>query len=185
MMVIHQLLGTRMSDTLTLERDCLFQIAEQDMISINQPKTHNYIKPISKEVARLIQKAIDYSKQRYEDTKYIFVNEEQPQKPYQYTTVQNKIVKMIHDNHLLDDDGELFGFGSHLFRHYYGVKLTELHLDDITIAKMLGHRGVTSVKHYRKMSNQQMADETRKAREKMSEIILENLEGWGGAYEQI
>ena len=66
-----------------------------------------------------------------------------------------------------------------------GVKLTELHVDDWTIAKLLGHKGVRSVQYYRKMSNQRMADETREVRNFMSQIILASLDGWGEEYEQI
>ncbi len=72
-----------------------------------------------------------------------------------------------------------------MFRHYYGVKLTEMHLDDWTIAKLLGHKDVRSVRYYRRMSNQVMADETREARKRMSDIIMENLEGWGEKYKKI
>ena len=35
------------------------------------------------------------------------------------------------------------------------------------------------------MSNQLLADETRKARQKLSAIILNNLDGWEDEYEQI
>ena len=52
---------------------------------------------------------------------------------------------MIYENDLRDDQGELFGFGSHLFRHTYGVKLTELHVDDWTISKLIGHKNVKTV----------------------------------------
>ena len=48
-----------------------------------------------------------------------------------------------------------------MFRHVYGIRLTELHLDDWTIAKLLGHTSVKNVKFYRKMSLQIIADETR------------------------
>ena len=37
------------------------------------------------------------------------------------------------------------GFGTHLFRHTYGVKLAELYLDDAAIAHLLGHRGMNCV----------------------------------------
>ena len=47
-------------------------------------------------------------------------------------------MSMIQEKQLKDDHGELFGFGTHMFRHYYGVKLTEMHLDDWTIARLLG-----------------------------------------------
>lgn len=40
-------------------------------------------------------------------------------------------------------------------------------------------------KYYRKMSNQLLADETRKARQRLSAVILDNLDGWEAEYEQI
>ena len=72
-----------------------------------------------------------------------------------------------------------------MYRHYYCVKLAEMHLDDWTIAKLLGHRGVHSVMHYRKMNNLVLAKETRKAREAQTRLLLANLDGWGEDYEQI
>ena len=44
---------------------------------------------------------------------------------------------------------------------------------------------IHNVKYYRKMSNQILADETRKVRERLSQLILENLDGWGEEYEQV
>ena len=161
LMIIHQMLGTRISDTLTLAPDCLSEKNGEIIIRIRQMKTKPYEKPISAELAALIQMAIDYTK------------------------VQYRVTAMIYDKDLRDDNGELFGFSTHIYRHYYGVKLTEMHLDDWTIAKLLGHSSVRNVKYYRKMSNQLLADETRKARQKLSAIILNNLDGWEDEYEQI
>lgn len=76
-------------------------------------------------------------------------------------------------------------FLKHMYRHYYAVKLAEMHLDDWTIAKLLGHNNLKNVKYYRKMSNQLLADDTRKARAELSERILRNLDGWEDEYEQI
>jgi integrase len=184
-MVIHQMLGTRISDTLTLQPDCVYDRDGQKMIRIHQVKTGTYEKPISADLALLIQKAVEYTKRRYGETKYIFVNEKNPDRPLQYTTIKQKVLTMIRDENLLDDSGKRFSFNSHLYRHYYGVKLTELHIDDWTLAKLLGHTRLSSVQHYRKMSNQLMADETRAVRAMMSKIIYENLDGWGEEYEQI
>ena len=184
-LIIHQMLGTRISDTLTLEKDCLFKKNGHDMIRIRSVKTKNYIKPISEELAILIQKAMEETEARYGTTKYIFVDAENLEKPLQYTTVKHKILNMIQKENLRDDKGNYFKFTSHMFRHYYGVKLTELHLDDWTLARLLGHSGLHAVNHYRKMNNQEMADETRKVRDIMSKIIYANLDGWGAEYEQI
>lgn len=184
-LVIHQMLGTRISDTLTLRRDCLYNEHGQNMIRIYQVKTDVYSKPISRELTMLIQKAIDYTIERYGEAKYIFVNESDVSRPLQYATIKYKVLAMIQREKLRDDEGKPFGFNSHMFRHYYGVKLTEMHLDDWTIAKLLGHKRLGSVQHYRKMSNQLMADETRAVRDMMTKIIYENLDGWSEEYEQI
>ena len=185
LMVIHQMLGTRISDTLTLQTDCLYRQDGHPMIQIRQMKTTTFVKPISAELEPLIEKAIEYSKKRYGDTVYIFVDEKNSKRPMQYNTVQNKVMDLIQKKDLRDDHGELFGFGTHMFRHVYGIRLTELHLDDWTIAKLLGHTSVKNVKFYRKMSLQIIADETREIRAEMSRMIRANLAGWGKEYEQI
>jgi hypothetical protein len=138
-LLIHQMLGTRISDTLTLRPDCLTRENGQDMIEIYQVKTKRYKKPISKELAKLLQSSIEYTQEKFGDTEYIFVNEKEPDRPMQYMAIKTKVMSMIQEKQLRDDHGELFGFGTHMFRHYYGVKLTEMHLDDWTIARLLGH----------------------------------------------
>ena len=184
-LLIHQMLGTRISDTLTLRKDCLIKENGKYLIEIYQVKTKRYKKPISNELAKLIQRSIEYTQEKFKDTKYIFVDENAPSRPMQYMSMKSKVMSMIQEKELKDDNGMLFGFGTHMFRHYYGVKLTEMHLDDWTIARLLGHKRLGNVQHYRKMSNQRMADETREIRQMMSDIIYTILDGWGEEYEQI
>ena len=126
-MIIHQMLGTRISDTLTLRKDCLYKNGSQDMIVIYQPKTRRYEKPISQELAQLIGKAVSYANEHYPESIYIFAAENKPEKPISYRTLQDKVLRMIYEKDIRDDNGNLFGFGTHMFRHCYGVKLTELH----------------------------------------------------------
>ena len=184
-MVIHQMLGTRISDTLTLQTDCLYEKDGETIIRIRQMKTKSYQKPISPELAALIRKAIEYTKGKHGETEYIFVNENDPSKPLQYGTIQSSVVRMIHKEDLRDDNGRHFGFGTHMYRHNYGMKLTEMHLDDWTLARLLGHSNLRNVKYYRRMGNQMLAEETRRARNKLSEMILGCLDGWEEEYEQI
>lgn len=184
-MVLHQMLGTRVSDTLTLRRDCLSMSDGVNMVTIRQVKTTVYEKPVSTEVAALIRKAIQCSEERHGEADYIFVDEKDKSRPLQYTTVKHKVLNMILKEDLRDDAGKRFRFSTHMFRRTYGAKLTELHLDDWTIAKLLGHRGVHAVMHYRKMNNVVLAEETRKARKAQTRILYANLDGWGEDYEQI
>lgn len=185
LMVIHQMLGTRISDTLTLRTDCLTKQQGETVIRIKQMKTRPYEKPISEELAMLIQAAIEDTRKLHGDTGYIFVDEKNPARPMQYGAIQHAIYKIIHREDLRDDNGRLFGFNSHMYRHYYGVKLTEMHLDDWTLARLLGHSSIRNVRYYRRMSNWLLADETRPARKTLSQMICENLKGWGEEYEQI
>ena len=177
-LIIHQLLGTRISDTLTLKTDCLSMRNNRYFIRIDQVKSVTYEKAISEEVAQLIMKAIDYTKERYGETTYIFTKKDDPTRPYQYSMIQNQIMTMIRQEDIRDDNGEFLKFGTHIFRHCYGKKLTEMHVDDWMIAKLLGHTSIYSVHHYRKIGNKLMADETRAAREKMDMILLDIIEGW-------
>ncbi len=185
LMIIHQMLGTRISDTQTLQPDCLSEKNGETIIRIRQMKTKPYEKPISAELAALIQKSIDYTKEHYGDVPYVFINPKDLTMPMTYTSIRYRVLSMIYEKNLRDDNGNLFGFGTHIYRHLYGTKLTEMHLDDWTIAKLLGHSSVRNVKYYRKMSNQILADDTRKARQRLSAMILENLNGWENEYEQI
>ena len=57
--------------------------------------------------SRIIKKAYTYLQ-----------NKDNPQKPLNYQTLREKVIRMIYENDLRDDQGELFGFGSHLFRTY-------------------------------------------------------------------
>lgn len=123
-----------------------------------------YGKPVNAELATLLQQAMRYTKEKYGQTKYIFVDRKNPERPLQYNTIQDAVFRMLRKENVRDDNGELLGFGSHLYRHYYGVKLTELHLERLAFLKLLGHQSVVNVRFYRKMSNRILAEETRKIR---------------------
>ena len=85
---------------------------------------------------------------------------------------------MVQEKQIRDDEGKLFGVGTHTFRHSYGRKLTEMNVDDQTIAKLLGHANTSSVRHYRKYGNQALADATRDVRRSIDEILGVFAEEW-------
>ena len=183
-LILHQMLGGRISDTLTLRTDCLYQENGHYIIRMYQVKTSYYEKPVPDDVAALLQKSMEYTYERYGETEYIFVNESNPTLPFQYSTLKRRMYAVIHENDIRKDNGELMGFTTHLFRHCYGMKLVEMHLDDATIAHLLGHRGVSTVYRYRRASGQFLADETKELRNTMDEILSEIIKEWDG-YEQV
>lgn len=177
--ILHQLLGTRTSDTLLLETNCIKYSNGNPVILIRQPKVKRSMeKPITEEIVKLVEKSIRYTKERYGDTQYIFVNQKNPILPLSYNSLKHSIEKMIKINDIRDDNGELLFFGTHVFRRYYGKRLTEMHVDDLTIAKLLGHSDLQNVNRYRRMGDAQIAEETRPFRNYMDMIIEEISVGW-------
>ena len=58
--------------------------------------------------------------------------------------------------------------------------MTEMHIDDWMIARLLGHKTSQSVHYYRRIGNKMMADETRATREKIDMILLDIVKEWDG-----
>ena len=183
-LILHQMLGGRISDTLTLRTDCLYQENGHYIVRMYQVKTSYYEKPVPDDVAKLIQKSMEYTYERFGETEYIFVNESNPSLPFQYSMLKHRMYALIHENDICKDNGERMGFATHLFRHCYGMKLVELHLDDAAIAHLLGHRGVNTVYRYRRASGKLMVKETEELRKTMDEILSEIIKEWDG-YEQV
>ncbi|MCR5733425.1 MAG: site-specific integrase [Lachnospiraceae bacterium] len=181
-LLVHQLLGTRISEALTITRDSIKKSARgTDMINIYQIKTHkSYSKILSPDVAALLIRSMEYTRERFGDREYIFVNDRNPEEPMQYRRVQYALNKIIIKNDLRDDQGERFTVGTHLMRHTYARKLTELHIDDMTIAKLLGQSGTDSLKYYRKMSPETLYNETKDVLDQVNSEISSILEEWNG-----
>lgn len=172
-LLLHMLLGTRISEILTLRQDCVKKRENIWWIWIEAQKSKYYSKPITDEIKALIDKAIEYTREKYQKEEYVFVNNYNPEEPMNYNSIRNHMKRIIKRYDLRDDHGELFTPKTHIFRHCYGVKLTELHVDDIVIARLLGHANTDSVAYYRRMGSKVMADETRKSRQKMDQILLD------------
>ena len=180
MLILHILLGTRISDTLTLKQDCLYQNDSGSwMIKIKQIKSgRSYCKPVNEDVIKLINASVQYTEMHFGKQKYIFVTEDNPAEPMQYSRVQYQIMAMIAKKDLRNDAGELFGVGTHLFRHNYGKTLTEAGVDDITCAKLLGHADTHSLRYYRGTTKDRMAEETLNVRKIFNDVISETVKEW-------
>ncbi|MDD6405491.1 MAG: tyrosine-type recombinase/integrase [Clostridiales bacterium] len=179
-LIIHQLLGTRISETLTLKRDNVYANADgRWMVRLTQIKTRRtYEKPINEDVKKLIEAACSYTTTKFGMTEYIFVDESKPNEPMKYSRIQYHLTKLIRVDDLRDDNGNAFKPRTHIWRHSYGKRLTELHIDDITIAKLLGHANTASLSSYRRVGNKMLADATRPMRNAMDEILADAMSRW-------
>lgn len=174
--ILQELLGTRISEVLSLTLDSIVSDRE---VYIQQGKTaKGYKKLVSEDVIKLICKAGEYTKEKFGTTKYIFVADRDPSRPMTYATLRGRIKKIITDCDLRDDTGQLFGVRTHFLRHAYGRRLAELGFDDVTIAQLLGHRSLGAVQNYRKLSKEHLAEETKVFRDNKDEILKRIVGGW-------
>lgn len=177
--MIHEMMGNRISETLTLKQNCLIRRGSSTMVRIFMVKTQKTCeKPATREVVELIQRSIAYTQRKYGKREYVFVNDRNPDRPMPYDYLRYQMRVMIQENGLVDDHGTPFGIGTHRFRNALGQRLTEMHVDDETIAEMLGHAGTTAVRYYRKFGDRAMAEETKSVRESMDEVLTQLMQGW-------
>lgn len=184
-MILHQLLGTRISETLTLLQEDLNCREGYYVLTIRQLKTRKtYEKVVSEEIASLLNKSMEYTNEKYGVRKYIFVSPKYPEKPMQYSCLMHQLRKVVYLSELKADNGEPFQVKTHRFRHNYAKRLTDLHVSDEKIAALLGHANTSTVRHYRKISNHVMTEETKAVRDSMDLVLQEIMKGWR-MYEQV
>lgn len=185
-LILHQLLGTRISETLTLRQNALKKgETGKWVIRIDQVKQRSsFEKAVSEEIKVLFERACRYTNDKFGKQEFVFVNEKEPELPMSYGRIQYQLMAVIEKKDLRDDHGEKFTVGTHTFRHVYGQKLMELGVEDATIARLLGHKGLGSVQSYRHIENQTMAAETSRMREHMDDTIKELIKEWYDTEEQ-
>ncbi len=178
LLLIHEFLGLRISDTLTLKIEDVF-FGDDPHIDILQPKTGNvYTKKMDQTLSDLLSSSIAETRKTYGDTTFIFVHDKDPTKPMKYETLMYRLRTMSIKLDLRDDNGNPLKITTHLFRHTYGKKLCDLLKDDATIAALLGQKSLSSVSYYRQMSPKVLAETTKAVKDARNEKIKQFKKGW-------
>ena len=177
-LLLHELLGLRISDTLTLKvTDIVME--PKPHLKILQQKTGNYLKKsINNDILLLLNASIKETYETYGEQEYIFVCDKDPKSPLPYKTVYYRLQVLIYTHDLKDDHGNPLTAGTHIFRRTYGKKLCDLNLDDVTIASVIGHHGTGSVANYRRMSSKVLAANTKTVIDKRNDKIHKYRKGW-------
>lgn len=160
-------LGLRASEVCTLKGNAYYQQGEDYWIQVYQVKMKNYKRiPIPQALYQIMK--VYLKKHEIQPEEFIFKNSRGG--ACLYGTFRTQMIEACRENKIANGE---YLFQSHDYRH--------------TVATMFydSHKRLNNVQHYRKMSNQRMADETREVRQRMSDIIYMSLARWGEEYEQI
>ncbi|WP_028401676.1 tyrosine-type recombinase/integrase [Ectobacillus panaciterrae] len=151
--------GLRISDVLELTSDCLIKLNGQYSIETDIEKT--FVKghriPIDDDLAGILAVLIDKSKklsnQDNNPEGYIFVRYrgQRKGKPFIQGWVQDQLNILAKRKNITDENGNLFHFKTHQFRHTYGVKMLNGGADILTVQELLAHASPEMTLRYAKL----------------------------------
>ncbi|MFF2177391.1 tyrosine-type recombinase/integrase [Lysinibacillus sp. NPDC058147] len=151
--------GLRISDVLGLTTDCLVKLNDQYSIETDIEKT--YVKghriPIDDKLAEILAVLIDKSKELSNQDNnpegYIFVRYRgiRKGKPFSQHWISEQLNNLAKQKNITDENGILFHFRSHQFRHTYGVKMLNGGADILTVQELLAHASPEMTLRYAKL----------------------------------
>lgn len=151
--------GLRISDVLGLKQNCLIKLNEKYYIETDIEKT--YVKghriPIDHELANilatLIDRSIENSNQDNNPDKYIFVRYRGSRKglPYEQQVIGKYLNILANEQNIVDENGQIFHFKTHQFRHTYAVKMLNSGVDILTLQELLAHASPEMTMRYARL----------------------------------
>lgn len=151
--------GLRISDALSLKHNCLIKLNGQFWIETDIEKT--YVKghriPIDEELANilavLIDNSLNISNEFNNPDSFIFVRYEGKRmgKPYGQGWCLTRLKLFAKKYEITDENGGLYHFKNHAFRHTYAVKMLNGGADILTVQELLAHASPEMTMRYAKL----------------------------------
>jgi integrase len=152
--------GWRISDILNLRYDnCLDRTAQGWWLRGDIPKTQvlNHRVPITDEVAAIVQAVIDEVKEKStpenNPNKLLFVRLDGRRRGRapQGMLIQGALNRLARKCNIVDDQGQIFHFGNHAFRHTKAVELINNGMDLVYVQKWMAHVSPEMTLRYAKL----------------------------------
>jgi len=162
--------GMRISDVLSLKHNCLINMNNQYWIEtdILKTSTMNHRIPIDNKIADMLAVLISESKKisnkDNNPDNYIFCRYSGRRKgtPYTQGWMRQKLCDFARKNDITDNEGNIFHFYNHIFRHTYAVRMLNNGVDIIVLQDLLAHASPEMTLVYAKL----LDDTKKKAFEK-------------------
>ena len=153
--------GLRISDVLGLTTDCLKQLNGKYSIMTDIEKTYvlGHRVPIDEELADIIAVLIKQSKEQSNQDNnpdgFIFIRYRGIRKGRTYPQgwVRNTLNNFAVEKNITHENGDLYHFKLHQFRHTYAVKMLNGGADIFTVQELLAHASPEMTMRYAKLSD--------------------------------
>nr|WP_168455249.1 tyrosine-type recombinase/integrase [Bacillus cereus]QEF20126.1 tyrosine-type recombinase/integrase [Bacillus cereus] len=151
--------GLRISDVLGLTSNCLERINSNYSIVTDIEKTYvqGHRIPIDEDLANilavLIQQSQENSNQENNPEGFIFVRYRGVRKgrPYYQRWIREQLNTLAKQKNIVDENGKLFHFKTHQFRHTYAVKMLNGGADILTVQELMAHASPEMTLRYAKL----------------------------------
>lgn len=163
--------GLRISDVLGLTSDCLVRLNGKYSIETDIEKT--YVKghrmPIDDELVKILAVLIHQSKEQSNQNNnpegFIFVrySGSRKGKPFDQRWISQLLNNLAIKKNIVDENGNLFRFKTHQFRHTFAVKMLNNGVDITTLQELMAHASPEMTLRYARF----LDDTKRKAFEKV------------------
>lgn len=140
--------GWRISDILNLRYDrCIQRTSQGWYLCGDIPKVNalNHKVPITDDIAVVVQSVVEIVKQKStrenNPERFLFVRYDGKRmgKPYYASNISRALNKLAEAKGIVGDNGKVFHFGNHAFRHTKGVELINNGMQLIHVQKWLAH----------------------------------------------
>lgn len=174
MVVILLETGMRICELCSLSLDCLMQNEKQEWYLCfyqMKSKQEHVVPLIDEEIVSLIQtQQQDIRKLWGESCPYLFPSARNSALPFQYTMFIRSLNEWAREKEIRDDEGRLYHFQSHQFRHSVGMRLINNDVPLEVIARLLGHSSVEMTKVYARKHNSVIREEFERAMRKRKTV---------------
>ena len=157
--------GWRISDIFNLRYDtCLERTAQGWWLCGDIPKTQvlNHRVPITDEVATIMQALVEDVKEKStpdnNPQKYVFVRLDGKRKglPPQSNLLRRALLRLAKKYNIVDDQGNMFRFKNHAFRHTKGIELINNGMNIVHVQKWMAHASPEMTLRYAKILDRTM-----------------------------
>lgn len=166
--------GRRIGEVCTLPYDCLYQDESNDYyLNVNDKKTHKkYLIPLSSECMLIIRKQQAYIEEIGERHKgYLFLGSKNCKVAHAKARTINMVLhNLAADNNIVNDNGELWRFSSHQFRHTAGTRMINAGVPQHIVQRYLGHESPEMTSRYAYIHDQTLKNEFKKLQGKLVDI---------------
>lgn len=171
--------GFRAADVLNLKYDtCLLKNNNAYYLQgdIHKTQTKNHRIPIDESTAKLLFMLIENAKSKtYNKEKWLFPAWSSKRRglPVDFQFLYNALNRWANDYNILDENGDIYKFSNHQFRHTKAVELINSGMNLIHVQKWMAHASPEMTLVYAKILDNTMREEWLQAKEKS--VVDENV----------